>query len=229
MDLLLCMPIPVEVVGIIVASSRQYLRKNFFTPSERFLCGCFANPCAPYVRRSPILPRGKQTGRPLAARLLFLLISKFNRSPPAAGLDSLCRRAADTHCVEGTVDEEEGDDEERPRENVRQAAALGGRQLHGELDGQQAEERREFNDGMSATKDVSLNGSPTVSPMTVASCSGVPFCLSSLQRSSGVVPAPPALAMKMAWYKPKIAMEKKVADEEKRSTKRKPAWRRTPR
>ena len=31
--------------------------------------------------------------------------------------------------------------------------------------------------GFSATDDVSLNGSPTVSPTTVAACSGVPFCL----------------------------------------------------
>jgi hypothetical protein len=29
--------------------------------------------------------------------------------------------------------------------------------------------------GLRATEEVSLNGSPTVSPMTVASCSGVPF------------------------------------------------------
>src|SRR5260370_7099733 len=34
--------------------------------------------------------------------------------------------------------------------------------------------------GLSATDDVSLNGSPTVSPTTVASCKGVPFCLSSV-------------------------------------------------
>src|SRR6267143_2723948 len=53
---------------------------------------------------------------------------------------------ADAHAVEGTVDEEEGDDEEGRRENVRQAAALRGGQLHGELNGQQAKEWREFND-----------------------------------------------------------------------------------
>src|SRR3954466_2215771 len=33
--------------------------------------------------------------------------------------------------------------------------------------------------GFSATDDVSLKGSPTVSPTTVAACSGVPFSFSS--------------------------------------------------
>ena len=53
--------------------------------------------------------------------------------------------------------------------------------------------------GFSATEEVSLNGSPTVSPMTVASCSGVPFCLSSTSTIFlALSHAPPALAMKMA-------------------------------
>ena len=53
--------------------------------------------------------------------------------------------------------------------------------------------------GFSATEDVSLNGSPTVSPTTVASCSGVPFCFSSVSTIFlALSQAPPALAMKMA-------------------------------
>src|SRR5437667_78903 len=47
--------------------------------------------------------------------------------------------------------------------------------------------------------EVSLNGSPTVSPITVASCSGVPFCLRSTSTIFFALShAPPALAMKMA-------------------------------
>ena len=62
--------------------------------------------------------------------------------------------------------------------------------------------------GFMATDDVSLNGSPTVSPTTVASCSGVPFCFSSTSTIFlALSQAPPALAMKMAWYRPKIAIE----------------------
>src|SRR5262245_16363300 len=62
--------------------------------------------------------------------------------------------------------------------------------------------------GLSATDDVSLNGSPTVSPTTVAACSGVPF---SRKFTSTIFfalsQAPPALAMKIAWYKPNVAIE----------------------
>src|SRR5260370_32617621 len=54
--------------------------------------------------------------------------------------------AFDAHPVERTVDEEEGNDEEGGGENVRQAAALRGSQLHGKLDGEQAEESRELDD-----------------------------------------------------------------------------------
>ena len=43
--------------------------------------------------------------------------------------------------------------------------------------------------GLSATEVVSLNGSPTVSPTTVAACSGVPFSLQiDLDELLGVVP-----------------------------------------
>ncbi len=54
--------------------------------------------------------------------------------------------------------------------------------------------------GFIATEDVSLNGSPTVSPTTEASCSGVPFILSSVSTIFfALSQAPPAFAMKIAW------------------------------
>ena len=61
--------------------------------------------------------------------------------------------------------------------------------------------------GFMATEEVSLNGSPTVSPTTVAACRSVPFW----RRSTSTIflalsQAPPALAMKMAWNSPKKAM-----------------------
>src|SRR5207247_1753805 len=55
----------------------------------------------------------------------------------------------DAHAVEGTVDEKKGDQEKSRREDVGQCCAVLCRgQLHGELDGEQAEERRELADGM---------------------------------------------------------------------------------
>src|SRR4051794_41976437 len=60
--------------------------------------------------------------------------------------------------------------------------------------------------GLSATDDVSLNGSPTVSPTTVAACSSVPFSRSSVSTIFFALShAPPALAMKIAWNSPVIA------------------------
>ncbi len=62
--------------------------------------------------------------------------------------------------------------------------------------------------GFKATEEVSLNGSPTVSPTTVASCKGVPFSLRST--STTFLPLsqqPPALAINTAWNKPNTAME----------------------
>src|SRR2546430_8460887 len=53
----------------------------------------------------------------------------------------------DAHAVEGTVDEKKGDQEKSRREDVGQCCAVLCRgQLHGELDGEQAEERRELDD-----------------------------------------------------------------------------------
>ena len=54
--------------------------------------------------------------------------------------------------------------------------------------------------GLRATDEVSLKGSPTVSPMTQASCSGVPLALSSVSTIFlALSQAAPALAMKKAW------------------------------
>ena len=62
--------------------------------------------------------------------------------------------------------------------------------------------------GFIATDEVSLKGSPTVSPTTVAACSGVPFSLSSTSTTFlALSQAPPALAMKIAWKRPKSAIE----------------------
>src|SRR5574344_3123957 len=61
--------------------------------------------------------------------------------------------------------------------------------------------------GFIATEEVSLNGSLTVSPTTVASCNGVPFS----QRSTSTIflalyQQPPALAINTAWNKPNTAI-----------------------
>ena len=62
--------------------------------------------------------------------------------------------------------------------------------------------------GFIATDEVSLNGSPTVSPITVASCRGVPFCFRSTSTTFfALSQAPPAFAIKIASYRPKIAIE----------------------
>src|SRR5205823_7735017 len=62
--------------------------------------------------------------------------------------------------------------------------------------------------GFIATDDVSLNGSPTVSPTTVAACSGVPFAFSSTSTIFfALSQAPPAFAMKIAWKSPNSAIE----------------------
>jgi hypothetical protein len=62
--------------------------------------------------------------------------------------------------------------------------------------------------GFIATDEVSLKGSPTVSPTTVAACSAVPFSLSSTSTTFlALSHAPPALAMNSAWKRPKRAME----------------------
>src|SRR6267154_5524994 len=53
---------------------------------------------------------------------------------------------ADTHFVEGAVDEGERHQEEDGGENVRHGVGWGGGQWDGELDGEKAEERSEFDD-----------------------------------------------------------------------------------
>jgi hypothetical protein len=62
--------------------------------------------------------------------------------------------------------------------------------------------------GFMATDEVSLKGSPTVSPTTHAAWRSVPFALSSVSTTFfALSQAPPALAMKSAWKRPKSAME----------------------
>src|SRR5690348_13699104 len=62
--------------------------------------------------------------------------------------------------------------------------------------------------GFSATDEVSLYGSPTVSPTTVAACRSVPFWFSSTSTTFlALSQAPPALAMYTAWNRPTTAME----------------------
>src|ERR1019366_1906635 len=76
--------------------------------------------------------------------------------------------------------------------------------------------------GFIATEDVSLNGSPTVSPITVASCRGVPFCFSSTSTIFlALSQVAPALAMNIAWYKPNVAMEMRYPMKKNGSTKAK--------
>ena len=61
--------------------------------------------------------------------------------------------------------------------------------------------------GLSDTDEVSLNGSPTVSPTTLASCSGVPLaCISTSTTFFALSHAPPALAINTAWNNPNTAM-----------------------
>src|SRR5947207_12212920 len=75
-----------------------------------------------------------------------------------------------------------------------------------------------------ATDEVSLNGSPTVSPTTQAACSSVPFALSSVSTIFfALSQAPPALAMKMAWKRPNNAIEMRYAIKKYGSTKAKPS------
>jgi hypothetical protein len=53
-----------------------------------------------------------------------------------------------------------------------------------------------------------LKGSPTVSPTTVAAWSGVFFIFNSTSTIFfALSQAPPALAMKIAWYWPKSAID----------------------
>ena len=61
--------------------------------------------------------------------------------------------------------------------------------------------------GFRLTEEVSLNGSPTVSPTTVAAWSSVPLArMSTSTIFLALSQAPPALAMKIAWKRPKNAM-----------------------
>ncbi len=61
--------------------------------------------------------------------------------------------------------------------------------------------------GFIETEEVSLYGSPTVSPTTTVSCKGVPSCFRSTSTIFlALSHAPPALAIKIAWKSPKKAI-----------------------
>src|ERR1700687_4759204 len=76
--------------------------------------------------------------------------------------------------------------------------------------------------GFIATEEVSLKGSPTVSPTTVAACNGVPLAFNSTSTIFlALSQAPPALAMKMAWKRPKSAIEMRYPMKKKGSRKAK--------
>ena len=62
--------------------------------------------------------------------------------------------------------------------------------------------------GFIATEEVSLNGSPTVSPITVAAWSALPFSFRSTSTIFlALSQAPPAFAMNTAWNSPNSAIE----------------------
>ncbi len=71
--------------------------------------------------------------------------------------------------------------------------------------------------GFSATEEVSLNGSPTVSPTTVASCRGVPFCFSSTSTIFlALSHAAPAFGHEDGLIEAEDGNRNQVADEEER-------------
>jgi hypothetical protein len=74
--------------------------------------------------------------------------------------------------------------------------------------------------GFIATDDVSLNGSPTVSPTTVAACSGVPFLELDLDDLLGVVPRAARVGHEDRLVQAEDAMADQVADEEERLDER---------
>lgn len=121
--------------------------------------------------------------------------------PARLFLRALLQLGVDSHPVERPVDEEESGGEEHHGEHLGQTmlAVLG--HLHRQLDGEEAgQEVVNLITGFMATDEVSLKGSPTVSPTTAAAWRGVPFSLSSTSTIFfRLFEAPPALAMKMAW------------------------------
>jgi hypothetical protein len=132
-------------------------------------------------------------------------------------------RAADAHTVERAIDKECDQEESRARMCVKLLPLLTGRELHGKPDSQQAEEGR-TDDGVESDEEVSLKGSPTVSPMTVASCSGVAFASVDLDNFLGVVPC--AVGVGENGPAAEDRDGEQVADKKKGRRKRRLAWRR---
>ena len=134
-----------------------------------------------------------------------------------------CALGANSHSVERAVDEEERNQEEHNRQQIGQIApALVSVNFTANSTASNPNSVVNLITGFKATDEVSLKGSPTVSPITVASCSGVPFCFDSTSTIFlALSHAPPAFAMKIAWYKPKIAIEIKYPMKKNGSTKAK--------
>ena len=106
----------------------------------------------------------------------------------------------DPHVVERAVDEDDREHEEG-RGQARASGRRGRRFTRPTAISTASRPKSVVNlmIGFMATELVSLNGSPTVSPTTQASCRSVPFARSSVSTIFfALSQAPPALAMKMA-------------------------------
>ncbi len=107
-----------EGVSSIVAPAAQ-IAATSATPRARCHSDC-------RTKKKELTFERKDAGRRLE-------LKAWLRKPSSGG------RAADAHAVERTVDEEEGDGEERGGQDVRPSAALARGHLHGQLYRQQAE------------------------------------------------------------------------------------------
>jgi hypothetical protein len=82
-----------------------------------------------------------------------------------------------------------------------------GLHLDRDLDGEEAEERRELDDRVQRDRGGVLEGVADRVADDRRGVEGVPFCFSSTSTIFfALSQAPPALAMKMAWKRPKNAM-----------------------
>jgi len=115
------------------------------------------------------------------------------------------RVLSNAHSVERTHYEEQTNDEKANTEIHSHVS-----RRNSDFHRQQAKQGRELDDWVQGHRrgEVSLNGSPTVSPTTVAACNGVPFSRRSTSTTFlALSQAPPALAMNIAWNRPKAAIE----------------------
>ena len=129
------------------------------------------------------------------------------------------QRRLDPHPVERAVDEEQGDrEEERPPGTALVRPGQRDRQL----DGEQAEQRRELDDRVHRDRRRVLERDRRpCRRRRVAACSGVPFSFSSTSTIFfALSQAPPALAMKMRLEEAEERDRDQVADEEERLEER---------